>query len=359
MVVNFLDGCGAARDRGPAVLGIQFICRRLFPRQLHSTDSDEQKQFNQFNTSRNFSRETFAAQQSKNKTQKPPRRKDALAPKSMSNPNPFVPKGSLLEQQSKRRSHMKIAVSCVLAVGIVGLVAMLIQGCKRNDSGTDNTADNNPPPSQQDTNSNPPIDTNAPPMTNPAGSNEAPVTAVPPVVAPAPTPAPIPTEVPAPASAAGSEYIVVAGDTLGKIAKKNGVSLRALEAANPDVNPKHLKVKQKLVIPAGGSATGAVAPMASTDTSSSADTGSETTYTVKSGDTLHKIAKRFGTTVKAIESASNLSTAKIKVGQKLKIPGRAQAAAPAAPAPAAPEPVAPPAPAPVTTPNAPAAPGGT
>ena len=57
----------------------------------------------------------------------------------MSNPNPFVPKGSLLEQQSKRRSHLKIAVSCVLAVGIVGLLAMLIQGCKR-DTNPDNNS---------------------------------------------------------------------------------------------------------------------------------------------------------------------------------------------------------------------------
>jgi len=52
----------------------------------------------------------------------------------MSNPNPFVPKGSLLELQSHRRSNLKIGVSIVLAVGIVGLLAMLIQGCKREAS---------------------------------------------------------------------------------------------------------------------------------------------------------------------------------------------------------------------------------
>ena len=49
----------------------------------------------------------------------------------MNNPNPFVPKGSLLEQQSQRRSRLKLAVFCVLAVTVTGLVAMLIQGCKR------------------------------------------------------------------------------------------------------------------------------------------------------------------------------------------------------------------------------------
>ncbi len=37
----------------------------------------------------------------------------------------------MLEQQSKRRSRLKLAVFCVLAVGVAGLSAMLIQGCKR------------------------------------------------------------------------------------------------------------------------------------------------------------------------------------------------------------------------------------
>jgi LysM repeat protein len=290
----------------------------------------------------------------------------------MSNPNPFVPKGSLLEQQSKRRSHLKIAVSCVLAVGIVGLVAMLIQGCKRNDNGDNTTADNNPPPIEQDTNA-PAVDTNAPAINPPiaeapGGSNAVPTAPAPPVapVVPVPAPAVEPTPAPAPAEVSGSEYVVVSGDTLAKIAKKNGVSLKALEAANPDVNPKHLKVKQKLVIPAGGTSSGAAAPLVSSDNTSAVDTGSETTYTVKSGDTLHRIAKRFGTTVKAIEAENNLSTSKIKVGQKLKIPAKAEAA-PAAPAPVAPAPEppaapvsqVPPVPAPVTTPNAPASPSGT
>ena len=277
----------------------------------------------------------------------------------MSNPNPFVPKGSLLEQQSKRRSHLKIAVSCVLAVGIVGLVAMLIQGCKRDTSNdnplpTDQTTDTNQAAMSQDTNNPPPVDTNVPPVN--AGPVESNVP--PPVVAPVVAPAPV--ETPAPVEASGTEYIVVSGDTLGKIAKKNGVSLKALEAANPDVNPKHLKVKQKLVIPAGGSSV-AGAPATSADTS--ADTGTETTYTVKSGDTLHRIAKKFGTSVKAIEAENNLSTAKIRVGEKLKIPAKAEAAAPvAAPAPVAPAPE--PTAAPVSTvpapgPSAPAAPSGT
>jgi LysM repeat protein len=267
----------------------------------------------------------------------------------MNNPNPFVPKGSLLDQQSKRQSRMKLAVFCVLAVSVTGLMAMLIQGCKREQPPTDTTADNTQSP---DTNNLPTVDTNLPSMEAsnapvPMPSNQPPsmATLPPPIQPPMTTPAPEPMTAP---ESTGAEYVVIKGDTLAKIAKKNGVSVRALEAANPSVQPTKLKVGQKLTLPAGGSAvssaSAAAAPGMATDTGSG-----ETVYTVKSGDTLSKIAKRNGVTVKALESANGLSTTKIKVGQKLKIPG--QAAAVSAPAPA-PVPVET-APAPATVPVAP------
>lgn len=243
----------------------------------------------------------------------------------MNNPNPFVPKGSLLEQQSQRRSRLKLAVFCVLAVSVTGLTAMLIQGCKREKPDTDL----NPPPF--DTNAIP-LDATNPPMmdmSNPPVVLPPITTNVTPVLPPVAPVEPL-------APAAGSEYTVVKGDTLAVIAKKNGVTLKALQTANPGVVPTKLKIGQKLTIPAGGGATGAtaLAPAAT-------DSG-VTTYTVKSGDTLTKIAKAHGTTVKAIESANGLTTTKIHVGQKLKIPSKVEAAV-AAPAPV---PVAEPAPAP-------------
>ena len=73
------------------------------------------------------------------------------------------------------------------------------------------------------------------------------------------------------------------------------------------------------------------------------------TYTVKSGDSLTKIAKAHGTTIKAIRAENNLTTDHIKVGQKLKIPARAEAAAAAA-APVAPPPPPSTAPAPAGAP---------
>jgi len=255
----------------------------------------------------------------------------------MNNPNPFVPKGSLLEQQSQRRSRLKLAVFCVLAVSVTGLVAMLIQGCKR-----EKPADELNPPNVE-TNAIPmdstnlsPNDVSNPPVMVPPVATNVPVV-IPPVVEPT-------------VAVGGAEYLVAKGDSLAKIAKKNGVTLKALQAANPGVVPTKLKVGQKLVIPAGGKSSadaGAPAAAVGGDTTTSS-------YTVKSGDTLTKIAKAHGTTVKAIEAANGLSTTKIKVGQKLKIPSKGEAAAAA---PVAPTPVVDTAPAlpPVTTP-APSAP---
>jgi LysM repeat protein len=232
----------------------------------------------------------------------------------MNNPNPFVPQGSVLEQ-NKRRSRMKLAVFCVLAVSVCGLTAMLIQGCREKTE--------TPPPapepvvSMTDTNLSPAmVSTSAPPTTV---SNIAPTVPYTPPVAPV---------VP---EATGSEYVVVKGDTLSKIKTKFGVTLKALEAANPGVQPTKLKVGQKLTIPAGGSA----APAATGGSASPDMTASSgQIYVVKSHDTMSKIATSHGVSLKDLKAANpNVDPSHIKVGQKLKIPAKAEAAAPA-PAPA-------------------------
>ena len=254
----------------------------------------------------------------------------------MNNPNPFVPQGSLLEQQSKRRSRLKLGVFCVLALGVAGLAAMLIQGCKReqNEISPESAppAETNAPPAEEETNV-PPVET----------SNTPTPQVVAPTVAPQPPPAPEETE-----------YVIVKGDTFSKIAKDQGVTVKAIEEANPNILPTRLQIGQKIVIPASTGATTAA------ETTAGMAAGGEEIYTVKSGDTLTKIAHKYGVTVKAIETENDLSTTKIKVGQKLKIPAKAETA----PAPSsvnappettvapAPEP-ANPAPAPTNSPSGP------
>ena len=244
----------------------------------------------------------------------------------MNNPNPFIPQGSLLEQKNKKRARVRLAVFSIFAVNILVISPLLIQGCKKEAPATD-TSSTTPAP---DTNATPVVDTNTPPpLTNPAPT--AVVSNVPP---PAPPPAP-----PAPTT---QEYVVAKGDTYSSIAKHFGVKVKEVEAANPTVLPTKLKVGEKIQIHAPGGGTAGEGNLTPAPTATT-----ETVYVVKSGDTLTKIAKDHGTTVKAIRAANDLKTDKIKVGEKLKVPEKSTATeAPAASAPApAPEP-APSAPAP-------------
>jgi LysM repeat protein len=125
----------------------------------------------------------------------------------------------------------------------------------------------------------------------------------------------------APPAAPGEakEYVIAKGDTLGAIARKNAVSLKALMEANPGVNAKKLKIGQKVQIPAG---TTALAKNAAPGASAIADAApaDESVYVVKPGDMLFKIAKKHGTTVKKIMAMNELKSTSIRAGQKLKLP---------------------------------------
>jgi LysM repeat protein len=201
---------------------------------------------------------------------------------------------------------------------------MLFQGCKREEQNSPDS-DNNPPPMQ--TNDVTGTDTNLPSgeMSN-APAETVPPGGAPQAQAPVPNVQPPAPEVPAAPAPTENTYVVVKGDYMQKIAKENGVTLKALEDANPDVKPTRLKVGEKLVIPAGASTTGA---NAAGETANGLAANGDQIYVVKSGDNLSKIAHRYGVTVKAIEAENNLTTARINVGKKLEIPAK-QSAEPAA-----------------------------
>lgn len=116
-----------------------------------------------------------------------------------------------------------------------------------------------------------------------------------------------------PAAAAPLSYTVVKGDSLWTVAKKNGVTLKELTAANNLTPSSSLRLGQKLVIPGKSSAKVA--------TPSAAVGGSETlSYTVKPGDTLALIARHAGTTKNAIKTLNKLKSDVVRAGQVLVLP---------------------------------------
>ena len=105
-------------------------------------------------------------------------------------------------------------------------------------------------------------------------------------------------------------YEVSKGDTLSLIAKRFGISLAELQKLNNISNPDQITVGQKLRVPA--TAPGSAA---------TATPSQGKTYVVRQGDTLFKIALRFGITVAALQSANNITDPnKVYPGQVLKIP---------------------------------------
>ncbi len=74
------------------------------------------------------------------------------------------------------------------------------------------------------------------------------------------------------------------------------------------------------VVLAASSAPVQAVPLPPPAASTEAPAPPETVYSVISSDTLSGIARRHGTTVKAIKAANGLSTERLSIGQKLKIP---------------------------------------
>lgn len=148
---------------------------------------------------------------------------------------------------------------------------------------------------------------------------------------------------PAPAPAAERMHVVTKGDTLGKIAKANGVTAAALAKAN-GIDGTMIRIGQKLKIPevagAGTEAKPMAAPAQAVVAAAAQQASSPAgTYTVAAGDTLAKIAKKFGTKADTLAKLNSISDPKkLKIGQKLQVPGEASAkaeapaAAPSAPA---------------------------
>ncbi|RTZ61641.1 MAG: lytic transglycosylase [Gammaproteobacteria bacterium] len=112
-------------------------------------------------------------------------------------------------------------------------------------------------------------------------------------------------------------YKVRKGDSLHRIAQRNHVSVSQIKRAS-GLKSNKLRVGQRLVIPGGNSA--ASRKSAKSHVAKARKSASKK-YRVRSGDSLNLIAKRHHVTVSQIKRASGLKSNKLRVGQRLIIPG--------------------------------------
>lgn len=113
---------------------------------------------------------------------------------------------------------------------------------------------------------------------------------------------------PGPVGPGVCHYSVQAGDALAEIARIHGTTLEYLASTNGIRNPNILILGQRLVVPCKGAQP--------------APPGDACTwYTVQRGDTLTKVAAKYGSTVQAIAQRNSLRNVNlIYVGQRLCVP---------------------------------------
>ncbi len=111
-------------------------------------------------------------------------------------------------------------------------------------------------------------------------------------------------------------YVVKSGDSVSKIAIRFGVTAEAIAKKNKLRNINRLKVGQVLRIPKP-------APKPKVKQAPKPLLAKGTLYKVKNGDSVSKLAIKFGITTEAIVKANKIKNANaIKIGQTLQIPPR-------------------------------------
>ncbi len=124
-------------------------------------------------------------------------------------------------------------------------------------------------------------------------------------------------------------HVVGQGHTLGKIAKRYHTTVEALCAANKINRRAPLKLGQRIVLPEPPGAAPAKSPDPPRSAPSKRKAGEDspdkdgpfTTHVVSSGHTLGKIARRYRTTVEAIQEANRLEPRQtLRVGTCLVVP---------------------------------------
>jgi len=130
-------------------------------------------------------------------------------------------------------------------------------------------------------------------------------------------------------------YTIQKGDTITSVAYKYNLRWQDVVAVNPGITPTRLRIGQVIQLPgqvdlgkvrAPSAAPKVTAPKTAAP-KAAAPAGATVTYTVVAGDSLSVIAHKHGVKTAAIREANGLTSDRINVGQKLKIPGATKSAA--------------------------------
>ena len=119
----------------------------------------------------------------------------------------------------------------------------------------------------------------------------------------------------------GLTYRVRKGDTLISLARKYNVTVKYLKTVN-DLKNTNIKVGQTLIVKGNGYKNNPQKETLNQKINTREDIIPQTTtssYTVKKGDTLYKIASNNKMSVDSLKKLNNLKSNSIKIGQRLKI----------------------------------------
>jgi len=115
------------------------------------------------------------------------------------------------------------------------------------------------------------------------------------------------------------KYRVKQGDSVASVSKKFGLSSRSLMAANGMKNEGPLTTGRILKIPVKPKDRGTAVAAGKKGKSKKAAATAVVRHTVKKGETLTQIAKRYGTTPAEIQKVNHLQTTQLKSGQVIKV----------------------------------------
>jgi LysM repeat protein len=115
-------------------------------------------------------------------------------------------------------------------------------------------------------------------------------------------------------------YMIQSGDTLWDLAKRFDTTVAELCELNGLNKDSVLQIGRVIDVPTGDSKEIEITKETATLYQPSTYEGVGQSYLIASGDSLSRIAKKFGTTVDALKAANSLTSDRIYSGQKLLIP---------------------------------------